>query len=69
MPFCSHPIVFAMAGNFSVKALDIIKNMRMQRFLVQIIAEKYNTPKAVHMKSAVVCFDVLKHFCEKLVPL
>lgn len=69
MPFCSHPIVFAMAGNFAVKALDIIKNMGMQRFLVQIIAEKFNTPKAVHMKSAVVCFDVLKHFCEKLLPL
>lgn len=69
MPFCSHPIVFAMPGNFAVKALDIIKNMGMQRFLIQIIAEKFNTPKAVHMKSAVVCFDVLKHFCEKLLPL
>lgn len=58
-----------MAGNVAVKALDIIQNMGMQRFLVQIIAEKFHTPKAVHMKSAVVCFDVLKHFCEKLLPL
>lgn len=37
--------------------------MGMQRFLVQIIAEKFNTPKAVHVKSTVVCFYVLKHFC------